>query len=52
MCQMKMLSLGEPKLKKNTAVSHLLHAKLMACPSEHLILDSKQILRQTVTLVT
>ena len=42
-------SLQEP-YSQNTAVSHHLSAKLTACPSEQLILDSQQILRQTVTL--
>ena len=37
---------------QNSNVSHHLSAKLTVSPSEHLILDSQQNLRQTLTLVT
>ena len=37
---------------QNSNVSHHLSATLTFSPSEHLILDSQQNLRQTLTLVT
>ena len=37
---------------QNSNVSHHLSATLTVSPSEHLILDSQQNLRQTLTLVT
>ena len=37
---------------QNSIASHHLIATLMVSPSEHLILDSQQNIRQTLTLVT
>ena len=37
---------------QNSNVSHHLSATLTVSPSEHLILDSQQNLRETLTLVT
>ena len=37
---------------QNSNIGHHLIAKLTVSPSEHLILDSQQNLRQTLTLVT